>query len=94
VENVDAFLDELVALGLDGVEAYHSSHGPLIAEAYRKDAVDLGLLVTGGSDFHGDPNSDGPRQPGAQRLGGVPLPPDEWQRFQEAFDALEPKETA
>ncbi|AIQ12660.1 PHP domain-containing protein [Paenibacillus durus] len=39
--------------GFTGVEAYHSDHGPADVERYLEMAREYGLLVTGGSDFHG-----------------------------------------
>ena len=48
--------DRLLALrdlGLDGVEAYYSQHTLPQTDRYLDLARDLGLLVTGGSDFHG-----------------------------------------
>ena len=52
-------LDALTAEGMDGIEAYYSSHtvyqtGHFLDEARRRN-----LLVTGGSDFH-RPDPDGP----------------------------------
>ena len=41
--------------GLDGIEAYYSQHGPAQTERFLALAQRLGLLVTGGSDFHGTP---------------------------------------
>ncbi|KWX73944.1 PHP domain-containing protein [Paenibacillus jilunlii] len=38
---------------LRGIEAYHSDHSPADAERYLALAEEFGLLVTGGSDFHG-----------------------------------------
>jgi len=65
-------LDELIAglasAGLDALEAFHPDHGPADVERYRRLADDLGLAVSGGSDYHG---------PGAGRadaLGAVVLP--------------------
>ncbi len=47
---------ELGAAGLDALEAIHpSADGPQTAEL-RATAARLGLLVTGGSDFHGRPD--------------------------------------
>jgi len=40
-------------LGLDGIEAVYSRLSPAERERYIRLARDLGLLVTGGSDFHG-----------------------------------------
>lgn len=47
-------LDELVAKGkLDGVEVYHPENTPEQQELLLKIAKKNGLVVTGGSDFHG-----------------------------------------
>ncbi len=46
-------LPELVRAGLDGLECWHSSHTTEQAEAYQRLARQLGLRVSGGSDFHG-----------------------------------------
>jgi 3',5'-nucleoside bisphosphate phosphatase len=40
-------------LGLRGIEAYHSDHSAADVECYSTLAANLGLAVTGGSDFHG-----------------------------------------
>jgi hypothetical protein len=47
-------LDELAAAGLAGVEVDHPAHGPEVAERWRGLARTHDLLVTGGSDFHGE----------------------------------------
>lgn len=39
--------------GLDGMEVHYSTHSPQQTRAYLDLAKQLGLLVTGGSDFHG-----------------------------------------
>jgi predicted metal-dependent phosphoesterase TrpH len=39
--------------GLMGLEVYHSEHSPELQAHYRQLAEELGLLPTGGSDFHG-----------------------------------------
>jgi predicted metal-dependent phosphoesterase TrpH len=44
----------LKALGLDGVETRHPDHTAAETEQYHRLARKLGLLVSGGSDFHGD----------------------------------------
>ncbi|MEW6234613.1 MAG: PHP domain-containing protein [Candidatus Omnitrophota bacterium] len=44
----------LAAVGIDGVEAYHGACRSDFAECYAALAGELGLIVTGGSDFHGD----------------------------------------
>ncbi|MEU4796066.1 PHP domain-containing protein [Streptomyces sp. NPDC023327] len=43
----------LAAAGLDGVEVDHMDHAPETRTRLRALAADLGLLVTGSSDYHG-----------------------------------------
>jgi predicted metal-dependent phosphoesterase TrpH len=51
--DVPALLPELCDAGLNAIEAYHSDHGPQDVALYLRLAEQYGLLVTGGSDFHG-----------------------------------------
>lgn len=44
---------QLKEQGLDGVEVHYSTHTPRQTRTYLSLAKQLGLLVTGGSDFHG-----------------------------------------
>ena len=44
---------ELREAGLEGVEVYHSEHNPRQTQLYHRLAVDCGMAVSGGSDFHG-----------------------------------------
>jgi 3',5'-nucleoside bisphosphate phosphatase len=53
VTGVDGLIPGLVEAGLLGIEAYHADHTPKQREHYARLASSLGLLVTGGSDFHG-----------------------------------------
>lgn len=46
-------LQELADVGLMGLEVYYSEHTPDMQRTYAKLAKDLGLIGTGGSDFHG-----------------------------------------
>jgi len=46
-------LEELKGFGLRGIEAYYSAHTPEETGLYLQLAEDLGLLITGGTDFHG-----------------------------------------
>ena len=63
-------LEELMALGLAGVEAIYSEHTPEQEALYLRLAGELGLLVTGGSDFHGDnkPEVSLGHMPGQEKL--------------------------
>ncbi|WP_433316244.1 PHP domain-containing protein [Micromonospora chersina] len=49
----DELIVELAAAGLAGLEADHEDHSPAEREHVRTLAAELGLLVTGSSDFHG-----------------------------------------
>ncbi len=49
-----ALLPELCAAGLNALEVYHSDHSPEQTELYLCLALQHGLKITGGSDFHGD----------------------------------------
>jgi len=51
--DLPALMPELHAAGLNAIEAYHSDHGPRETELYLGLAKKFGMLVTGGSDFHG-----------------------------------------
>ena len=63
----DAWIADLVANGLDALEAYHSKHDPAAVERYLAMAASLHISVTGGSDFHGH-NTHGPFAPGSTSL--------------------------
>ncbi|PZF97187.1 PHP domain-containing protein [Micromonospora deserti] len=49
----DELIAELAAVGLAGLEADHEDHSPAERAHVHALAADLGLLVTGSSDFHG-----------------------------------------
>ena len=46
-------LEDMIRLGLRGIEVYHSSHTKEEMEYYLQIANKYNLLVSGGSDFHG-----------------------------------------
>jgi predicted metal-dependent phosphoesterase TrpH len=50
-----SFLERLKREGLDAVEVRHPSHDPELRARLTEIATRLGLLRTGGSDWHGDP---------------------------------------
>lgn len=70
-----ARLETLAALGMDGVEVKHPSHSPGDITRLRTMTEQLGLVVSGGSDWHGAP--DGPRT-----IGMMHVPP-EWLTWQD-----------
>ena len=45
-------IKDLMTYGLRGIEAYHRKHSPACVEYFSSMAEKLGLIVTGGSDFH------------------------------------------
>ena len=49
----DRLIEQFVTDGLAGLEVYHSDHTPELVRRYGQLADRLGLLKTGGSDFHG-----------------------------------------
>jgi len=71
----DEWIGGLALDGLDALEAYHSEHDAAATARYLAMASALGVAVSGGSDYHGDP-SHGPAQPGA-----VSLPRDGYDRL-------------
>jgi hypothetical protein len=78
----DEAIPDLVAAGLDALEAYHVCHSAGLSAHYRHLAGRRGLLVTGGSDFHGSTGRDHGPAP------GVPcLPEAEFLRLQAAAEA-------
>ena len=46
-------LKDMIHKGLKGIEVYHSSHSKEEMEYYKEIAEECGLLISGGSDYHG-----------------------------------------
>lgn len=70
---VNAVLRDLRDLGVDAVEVLHPSHAPSAMRRIERAAGRVGLLLTGGSDWHGDDRVDTDR--GAL---GAPEVPEAW----------------
>lgn len=51
-------IDELLSLGLDGIECIHPGHNFNVQRTFTEMAKSRNLLITGGSDFHGSRKSD------------------------------------
>ena len=66
-DNEAALFDRLRLLSLDALEVWHTDHKPALIKRYAAYAERYGMLMTGGSDYHGD------NKPNA-RLGGVQVP--------------------
>lgn len=71
----DRIIEDLAESGLRGIEIWHPQHNSATIRRYRAMAQRLGLLETGGSDFHG--SARGPD------LGGVRVPLRAWHRLRE-----------
>lgn len=82
VTQVDDLIPGLIDAGLGGIEAFHGDHSPVQREQYARLANDRGLLVTGGSDYHG------PGTPGVA-LGEVDMPDMVLERLLQAGERLE-----
>jgi predicted metal-dependent phosphoesterase TrpH len=59
-------VEPLVEAGLAGLEVWHPQHGTSAQRLWREVARDLGLIASGGSDFHGPHRGAG--------LGDMPVP--------------------
>jgi 3',5'-nucleoside bisphosphate phosphatase len=76
-------LAPLMASGLDAIEAWQWIPGSWGSQHYLGVALELGVLVSGGSDDHGKRASDG-----RMRLGSQPVPPDVLEALRERALAL------
>ena len=75
-------LPQLIANGLAGIEVYYPDHSPEMVAEYRDLAEQHGLVVTGGTDYHGGGLAT--RVP----LGSVPMPPDVVPTLRARWEAL------
>ena len=47
------YLKALIPYGLDGIEGYYTDYTPDMDRRYRAMAQELGLVISGGTDYHG-----------------------------------------
>jgi len=78
----DSLIVELAGAGLAGLEADHEDHTPAERAHVRALARDLGLLVTGSSDFHGSNKT--------VTLGADTTDPEEYHRILEQAHGTDP----
>lgn len=76
---IDARIEALRDSGLDALEAFHSDHDDAALQRYVELARRLGLMITGGSDFHGFPER-------GLIPGSTGLPRPEWLQLSAARD--------
>lgn len=69
----DSLIVAMAGAGLTGLEADHDDHSPAQRDHVRGLAADLGLVVTGASDFHGTNKS--------VRLGAHTTAPQQYERL-------------
>jgi len=69
---LDRFVERLIDVGLAGLEVFHSEHSAADIDRFLRIAQRFSLMITGGSDYHGD------NKPGVSlatgRTGNVSLP--------------------
>jgi predicted metal-dependent phosphoesterase TrpH len=82
--DIDRLVSVLTASGLQGIEAYYPGHSPEETAAYEALAERHGLLLTGGSDFHG--SAYGNIEMGCGR-GDLRVPMAVYERLQETIAA-------
>jgi predicted metal-dependent phosphoesterase TrpH len=80
----DELIDPLAESGLDAIEVYHSDHTAEDTVTYRRMAARLGILISGGSDFHGEDS----RRAHRAVFGAVVLPPDDFAALEAAAKAI------
>ena len=74
----ESLVPRLIKEGVDGIECFHSKHTEQQTQRYLTLAKEQGLLITGGSDCHGQAQ-------GRPTLGQVRLP---WEYFQQLEEAI------
>lgn len=52
-DQLKEYLKSLIPYGLDGVEGYYTDYTPDMQERYQGMAKELGLVISGGTDYHG-----------------------------------------
>jgi len=75
-------IQELIDAGLEGLECHYPEHTPEQTERYLGLAREHGLVVTGGTDYHG------PRSPHDTDLGSLPVPPEAVEQLKERVRAV------
>ncbi|MDO5559202.1 MAG: hypothetical protein Q4F95_06340 [Oscillospiraceae bacterium] len=53
-EKFEKLLEQLCGYGLDGIECLYTEHSDIQTQYFERLASDKGLIITAGSDFHGE----------------------------------------
>jgi len=77
----DEMILQFIQCGLMGIEAYYPEHSQSMINFYKNLAAKHNLLVTGGSDFHGDVKPD-------VKIGCMKIPYELVEKIKEAKKAL------
>ena len=75
------FLRELIDAGLNGLEVYYRAYEPPVVEGLKHVATELRLVMTGGTDYHGD------RETYAEAQAQLAVPADAEAPFREGLRA-------
>ena len=84
-EQLEAFVDPLIEAGLKGIEGYHGDITEVEQEPYRALGRSRDLIVSGGSDYHGDMRPDR-GMPGGKH--NVICPPEVLEQLRDAASSL------
>lgn len=79
--NNDDMLFEIISQGIMGLEVYYPEHGQSLVNFYKEVARKHNLLITGGSDCHGDAKPQ-------VRIGVIKIPYELVERLKEAKTKL------
>jgi hypothetical protein len=79
--NRDALIPELVSMGLMGLEVFYIEHSQGMVNFYKDLAKKHNLLMTGGSDFHGEAKPD-------VALGSIKIPYELVEKLKSAKERL------
>jgi hypothetical protein len=60
IESLNSLLPQLISAGLMGLEVYYDGYSPEVIQRLETLAQEYGLIVTGGSDFHGLDSTETP----------------------------------
>jgi 3',5'-nucleoside bisphosphate phosphatase len=84
IDEIERFVDELGDAGLKGIEGYHGDWSLDDQASLRDIGERKGLIVSGGSDYHGDMRPDR-SMPGGKC--GVTVPDDVLERLRDAAES-------